>query len=460
MRCSLVQGSGVVMTVASSTTFSNLKRILLPFLMATAALLAAICLGLPGANTALAQTVCGVSADGNEPQGPNGSTAVAGSFACGQNASATGFAATAVGQDANAQAGGTSVGTNASSIGASTAAVGAGAVAFGDSSTSIGFASGSGPFVGNDGNTAVGAFAGQLVNGDNNSAVGRNAGQTVVGNANSAFGMNTGDNVTGSSNAAFGLGSGNGVTGSFNIGAGLGAGATVVGSSNAGFGAAAGGQVTGSFNVAAGSFAGTGVTGSSNVAVGENAGNSITGSRNVSIGQNAGMNATANDAVSIGTSAMAAHDGAVAIGRGAATTRADQMMFGTAGATYTMPGVRSAASLAAQTGPTYFVTTDEAGNLAATSFSLDSIASLDSRITALGAKAFEGTAIALAMSGGALPADKDFAVSINWGVFEGQHGFAGTAAARVNDNLLLHGGIGIGASEGTVGGRAGLTLTW
>jgi hypothetical protein len=137
------------------------------------------------------------------------------------------------------------------------------------------------------------------------------------------------------------------------------------------------------------------------------------------------------------------------------------MMFGAGGTTYTMPGVRSAASLAAQTGPTYFVTTDEAGNLATSSFNPDSIAALDSRVTALSAKAFEGTAIALAMAGGAtLPAEKNFAVSINWGVFEGQHGFAGTAAARINDNLHIHGGIGVGASEGTVGGRAGLTLSW
>lgn len=64
------------------------------------------------------------------------------------------------------------------------------------------------------------------------------------------------------------------------------------------------------------------------------------------------------------------------------------------------------------------------------------------------------------MVGGTLPSDKDFAMSINWGNFEGENGFAGTAAMRINDNLHLHGGIGVGARHGTVGSRAGLTFAW
>ena len=42
-------------------------------------------------------------------------------------------------------------------------------------------------------------------------------------------------------------------------------------------------------------------------------------------------------------------------------------MFGTALSTYTMPGITSAASAAAQTGPTQIVTADAGGNLATTS---------------------------------------------------------------------------------------------
>ncbi|AMS42351.1 MULTISPECIES: YadA-like family protein [Aminobacter] len=107
------------------------------------------------------------------------------------------------------------------------------------------------------------------------------------------------------------------------------------------------------------------------------------------------------------------------------------------------------------------------GNLAMSNFGPDTIASLDGRVAALEGsfsgsigKAYEGSSIALAMAGGTLPSDKDFAMSINWGNFEGENGFAGTAAMRINDNLRLHGGIVVGARHGTVGSRAGLTFAW
>ncbi|MBN9552556.1 MAG: YadA-like family protein [Alphaproteobacteria bacterium] len=101
------------------------------------------------------------------------------------------------------------------------------------------------------------------------------------------------------------------------------------------------------------------------------------------------------------------------------------------------------------------------------------IASLDSRVTGLEAsveggfarldgridKAFEGAAMAMAMAAPAMPSDKNYAVSINWGGFEGQNAFAGTAQARISENFMVHGGIGLG-STGTVGGRAGLTYAW
>ena len=108
------------------------------------------------------------------------------------------------------------------------------------------------------------------------------------------------------------------------------------------------------------------------------------------------------------------------------TTRANQVSIGTTTQTYTLAGVNSGASKAAQSGDTYFLTGDASGNLATTSFS---VSALDSRIASLEGsvgeidgridKAFEGSAMAMAMAGAALPADKDFAVSINWGGFEG-----------------------------------------
>ncbi len=101
------------------------------------------------------------------------------------------------------------------------------------------------------------------------------------------------------------------------------------------------------------------------------------------------------------------------------------------------------------------------------------IAALDSRVTGLESQleegfsrldgrideAFEGAAMAMAMAAPAMPVDKDYAISINWGGFEGANGFAGTAQARVSENFVLHGGVGVGSS-GTVGGRAGLTFAW
>src|SRR5262249_56665972 len=72
-----------------------------------------------------------------------------------------------------------------------------------------------------------------------------------------------------------------------------------------------------------------------------------------------------------------------AFGAGASATAANQMAFGTALNTYRLPGITSAASLAAQSGPTSFVSTDAGGNLAATNFGPQNIANLNASVTAL-----------------------------------------------------------------------------
>jgi autotransporter adhesin len=115
-------------------------------------------------------------------------------------------------------------------------------------------------------------------------------------------------------------------------------------------------------------------------------------------------------------------------------------------------------------------TTEIAGLDTRVTANTNAINSLDNRVSSLESsmspmngridKAYEGTAMALAMGGGTLPNDKNFAVSINWGTFEGENAFAGSAYARITENLLIHGGLGVGASEGTFGGTAGLTFTW
>ncbi len=130
-----------------------------------------------------------------------------------------------------------------------------------------------------------------------------------------------------------------------------------------------------------------------------------------------------------------------------------------------MPGITSAASLAAQSGPTSLVTTDAFGNLAAASFSPQSISGLQNNVAVLQGnvatlqtqvrQAFEGTAVAIALGGSALPSDKKFAVSANWGTFRGENAMSLGAQMRLNQYVVLNGGVAAGFAQGGVGGRAG-----
>jgi hypothetical protein len=182
-----------------------------------------------------------------------------------------------------------------------------------------------------------------------------------------------------------------------------------------------------------------------------------------------GANSTA-----LGASASATFANSTAIGNGATTTRANQQSFGTASNTYTLAGITSAASLAAQTGPVSIVTSDGAGNLATLSSasiaSVASVAALDGRVTNLEnnvrslnndvRKAFEGAAVAIAMGGAALPDNKRFAISANWGNFSGENAFGGVAQMRISNNFVANAAIGAGFNRGGVGGRVGGTFAW
>ena len=145
-------------------------------------------------------------------------------------------------------------------------------------------------------------------------------------------------------------------------------------------------------------------------------------------------------------------------------------MFGTATNTYTTPGITSAASKAAQTGPTQIVTSDASGNLATTTPAALGLASgtdlaginarlnnLDGRTT----KALNGVAMAFAMAGtpSLLPTER-FAMSANWGTFDGTNGLALGAALRLSSNAQAEGGLAYGANGGGVGGRLGVRFGW
>ena len=172
------------------------------------------------------------------------------------------------------------------------------------------------------------------------------------------------------------------------------------------------------------------LTNDGNVAIGtlSQAGSLVAGQiNNTAIGQGAQANAIGSTALGFGANAN--FDNATAIGQGATVTRANQVVVGTATNTYTLSGITSAASLSAQSGPVSIVTTDANGNLATMSTSgiasAGTVAALDSRVSTLETnvnnlnyeirKAFEGTAVAIAMGGAMLPDNKRFAISGNIG---------------------------------------------
>jgi hypothetical protein len=204
-------------------------------------------------------------------------------------------------------------------------------------------------------------------------------------------------------------------------------------------------------------------TGASSIAIGQGA--VATGSVAIGAAARAGGGGTA-----VGDNTSATFANSAAFGRGAQATRANQQVFGTASNTYTMAGVTSAASKAAQSGPTQVVTSDAGGNLATATLadlglaSNSDLAVINGRLDALthrSNKAFTGIAMAFAMAGmpTLLPGER-FAITMNWGTFEGANGLALGTAMRLSENLQLNGSIGYGADQNLVGGRVGLRLGW
>ncbi len=280
--------------------------------------------------------------------------------------------------------------------------------------------------------------------------------------------------VTGDNDGAVASGfdahaSGTNATASGDFSMAVGSNATAEGSEAAAFGNTA--SATGDYSTANGNL--TSATGSYSTVTGMLAAATADNASAFGASTFAGaMNATAigygASAQGVGSSAFGAnavttHSNATAIGQNAVTTRNDQMMFGTATNTYTAPGITSAASRAAQTGPIEVVTSDASGNLA----------TADPNALVTGSSAFqglqgqvnqntEGVAMALAMAGSAmiLPDDKTHAVSVNWGNFEGQNAMAMTGVTRLYENWYLNGGVGVGNNQGTVGGRAGVSFAW
>ncbi|MBC9030833.1 YadA-like family protein [Sphingomonas sp. JC676] len=194
--------------------------------------------------------------------------------------------------------------------------------------------------------------------------------------------------------------------------------------------------------------------------------------------------ASGTDAIAIGGSAMASGsrsvalgDGAnaqgansVAIGPGASATRANQIALGTATSTYQAPGLGSAASAAAQSGPTHFVTGDSAGNLAYSSFGPSDIDALQARTGTLEGqvglltrdirRSYGGVATAIALGGTLLPPDSRLAISFNLANFRGEQAFSVAGVVKLSDHAYANGGFAGSTVKGSTGSRIGVTFGW
>jgi len=187
------------------------------------------------------------------------------------------------------------------------------------------------------------------------------------------------------------------------------------------------------------------------------------GTNNVAIGTFA--TATGANSSALGNGAQATFDNSTAIGNGATATRANQQMFGTASNTYTMAGIATAASRAAQAGPTSIVTSDNAGNLATRSLadlglaSQSDISALNGRINDVNREARGGIALALAASG--LQFDTrpgKVSLSGGYGNFKGQSGFAVGLGYAVSESMRFNAAF-TAAQQGDIGARVGASWT-
>jgi hypothetical protein len=198
------------------------------------------------------------------------------------------------------------------------------------------------------------------------------------------------------------------------------------------------------------------------------------GFQSTAIGSNArtgAQGAPVDFATAVGSNTRARETGSVALGtdsagNGAVATRENQFVLGTANHTYTAPGITSDASRSFQTGPLEVVTTDANGNLASDG------GQIFEQISENGA----GVAIAIAMENPDLVGNETFGLAANVGFFEGNTALAVSAMGVLGHNFMgggerwaVSGGVGVSLSEEnfggrssdrTVGGRAGLQVSW
>ena len=188
---------------------------------------------------------------------------------------------------------------------------------------------------------------------------------------------------------------------------------------------------------------------------------SASGVRSTAVGEAA--NASGAGAVALGNQTTAAGANSIAIGNGATAMADNQIAIGSSDATYSLGGLNSAASTAAQSGEVGVVTTDRSGNLAA-DYSLSSGLAQN---TGLIGRAREdirenrgGIAAAMALDTPYVPSNKQFALSGGYGHYEDEGALAMAAAYRLNTTWQLNAGVASGIDSGGTGARVGFQAAW
>jgi hypothetical protein len=74
--------------------------------------------------------------------------------------------------------------------------------------------------------------------------------------------------------------------------------------------------------------------------------------------------------------------------------------------------------------------------------------------------AVEGVALSLALPRATVTPGHRFAAAVDFGAFEGMGAIGVGGAFAPNDNVTLEGNVGIGLQRGTVGGTAGVNISW
>lgn len=74
--------------------------------------------------------------------------------------------------------------------------------------------------------------------------------------------------------------------------------------------------------------------------------------------------------------------------------------------------------------------------------------------------AIEGSAVSLALQPAFVEPGKSFGAAVNVGTFGGATALGFSGAVRITDGLTVNGGVGVGLTNGTVGGRAGANFSW